>query len=102
MAHPNPDWKKGMKKVEKSGRKKGTVNKLTIDVQQTAFEIFEKLGGIEGACKYFESSKQAKGQFYNIFYKMLPSNIAMKHSGSIRATLSMIDLKKSIEDYDEN
>jgi len=26
----------------------------------------------------------------------------MKHSGSIKASLSMIDLKKSIEDYDGN
>ena len=70
-------FKEGHPKLPNSGRKMGGKNKLTIDVQQTAFEIFEKLGGIEGACKYFESSKQTKGQFYNIFYKMLPSNIAV-------------------------
>lgn len=70
-------FKPGDQKPPNSGREKGVKNKLTIDVQQTAFEIFDKLGGIEGACEYFESSKQTRGQFYNIFYKMLPSNVTV-------------------------
>jgi len=57
----NPNWKNGHSKI--GGRKKGAKNKLTIDVQQTAFEIFEKLGGVEGAFEYFESRKQTRGQF---------------------------------------
>ena len=70
-------FKSGNQKPSNSGRKKGAKNKLTIDVQQTAFEIFKNLGGMKGAVEYFKSSKQTKGQFYNIFYKMLPSNIAV-------------------------
>ena len=91
---PTIKFKKGDPKPPNSGRKKGVKNKLTIDVQQTAFEIFEKLGGIEGACKYFESSKQAKGQFYNIFYKMLPSNVDVKHGGEIEHTVFMMPRPK--------
>jgi len=60
------------------GRKKGSKNKFTVDVQQTAFEIFEALGGVKGATEYFEKNSQTKGQFYNIFYKMLPSSITGK------------------------
>ena len=73
-------FKKGESRPKNAGRKKGTKNKLTIDVQQTAFKIFEKLGGITGAVKYFNSNRQTRGQFYNIFYKMLPSNMDIEHS----------------------
>ena len=66
-------FKKGHPK--KGGRKKGIKNKFTVDVQQTAFEIFKNLGGIKGATEYFKSNKQTKGQFYNIFYKMLPTSL---------------------------
>ena len=60
---------------KKGGRKKGTKNKFTVDVQQTAFEIFKNLGGIKGATEYFKSNRQTTGQFYTIFYKMLPSRL---------------------------
>jgi len=73
-------FNKGDPKPKNSGRKKGSKNKLTIDVQQTAFEIFNKLGGIEGAASYFNTNRQTKGQFYNIFYKQLPSNMDIEHS----------------------
>jgi hypothetical protein len=66
-------FKEGHEKV--GGRKKGSKNKLSIDVQQTAFEIFEALGGVKEATEYFKKNIQTKGQFYNIFYKMLPSSI---------------------------
>ena len=67
---------KGQFKKGNLGKPKGAKNKLTIDVQQTAFEIFEKLGDVEGAVEYFESNKQTKGQFYHLFFnKMLPTNI---------------------------
>ena len=68
-------FKKGDEKPLNSGRKKGVKNKLTIDVQQTAFDIFKNLGGVKGATEYFESNKQTRGQFYNIFYKMLPTSL---------------------------
>lgn len=70
------------------GRKKGVKNKLTIDVQQVAFNIFKNLGGIKAATDFFEASKQAKAQFYNIFFKMLPTNI--EHSGSEKRPLRII------------
>lgn len=73
MKMSDTKFKEGHEKV--GGRKKGVKNKLSIDVQQAAFEIFEGLGGVEAAKKYFETNNQTKGQFYNIFYKMLPSSI---------------------------
>ena len=73
-------FKKGEPRPINAGRKKGSKNKLTIDVQLTAFEIFESLGGVEGAATYFNTNRQTKGQFYNIFYKMLPSSMDIEHS----------------------
>ncbi len=69
----NTKYKKGKEKT--GGRKKGTKNKFSVDVQQTAFDIFKNLGGVKGATEYFMKNNQTKGQFYNIFYKMLPSSI---------------------------
>lgn len=68
-------FKKGKEKT--GGRKKGVKNRLTIDVQQEAFKIFKALGGTEKATEYFDSSKQAKAQFYNLFFRMLPSDVKM-------------------------
>ena len=73
-------FKKGEPRPINAGRKKGSKNKLTIDVQHTAFEIFESLGGVKGAAAYFNTNRQTKGQFYNIFYKMLPSSMDIEHS----------------------
>jgi len=81
-------FKEGHKK--KGGRKKGVKNKFTIDVRQTAFDIFKNLGGVKGATEYFESNKQTRGQFYNIFYKMLPTNVDADISGDIGITIKKI------------
>jgi len=80
---PTPKFEKGRKKT--GGRKPGVQNKLSIDVQKTAFEIFNALGGVGGATEYFKKNSQTKGQFYNIFYKMLPTNVVA--SGEILAKL---------------
>lgn len=80
---------KGQFKKGNLGKPKGTKNKLTIDVQQTAFEIFEKLGDVEGAVEYFKSNKQTRGQFYHLFFnKMLPSNMNVEGNLSISYQLS--------------
>lgn len=61
--------------VKTGGRKKGTPNKLTIDVKQVAFDVFEELGGMKGATIFFKKNNVTKAQFYNLFFKMLPSNL---------------------------
>ena len=101
-------FNKGDPKPKNSGRKKGSKNKLTIDVQQTAFEIFNKLGGIEGAASYFNTNRQTKGQFYNIFYKQLPSSMDIEHSTieaddrEFQVTIVHVNDKKGEEEKKKN
>ncbi len=73
VAKSGGKFQKGQVKI--GGRKKGTPNKLTVDVKQVAFDIFKELGGMNGAAEFFKKNSVTKAQFYNLFFKMLPSNL---------------------------
>lgn len=78
MAHPNPNWKKGMKKVAKSGRKKGTPNKFTT-LKQAFLDAFqdERIGGKEGLTEVFSQNDMRKIEFFKLISKMLPTNVGI-------------------------
>lgn len=38
-------------------------------------DVFDKTGGIEGFVKWVEDSKRNRGLFYQMFARMLPTNV---------------------------
>ena len=90
MANPkgNPNWKKGQPKT--SGRKKGSPNKIPKNIKENFEAVFEKLGGVEGFFAWAAKSTQTKGSFYQMYAKMLPSNVGIDHSGEIKVPLKLI------------
>lgn len=97
-------FKKGNPKPKNSGRKKGTPNKLTSDIKDMVFNALndQRVGGEEEFIRWIIKSNRNREIFYSWLMRMLPSNVSMEHSGSIKTELSMMDLKESIKDYDEN
>lgn len=91
MPGANPNWKKGMDKVEKSGRKKGTQNKFTT-LKQAYLDAFnsEELGGAQGLVDAFKPSNMTKRDFFKLISKMLPTNVGTEVSGEISITLKKI------------
>ena len=76
MAHPNPDWKKGMKKVKKSGRKKGTPNKFT-SLKQSFLDAFQDkdIGGTQGLIEVYKKNDMRKMEFFKLLTKLFPTSI---------------------------
>lgn len=79
MPGANPNWKKGMDKVENSGRKKGALNKFTQlkDAFMDAFLDKDGFGGTKGLKNWIKASPRNKALFAQMVTKMLPSNITL-------------------------
>lgn len=76
-------FKKGHQKISNSGRKPGSVNKLTQTVKQ-AFEIaFEQMQG-EKNTNLLEWGKKNPTDFYKIASKLIPSEMNAKLSGGVK------------------
>jgi len=67
MAHP-----KGKPKIEGSGRKKGTLNKITCNMRDSMYEAFDKAGGVEYLVDLAESDPKT---FAGLIGKLIPSEI---------------------------
>ena len=87
-----------------NGRPKGSENKLTKSIKEMVFNALndERVGGEEGFIEWIIASKGNRAAFYTWLMKMLPTNVGIEHSGHIKASLSIKDLKKSIEEYKES
>jgi len=85
---PDPKFKRGHPK--KGGRKKGTPNKVSKNIKENFEAVFEKLGGVKGFCEWAKSNKQTKERFYQMYSKMLPSNVDAELSGDIGITIKKI------------
>jgi len=68
---------------KKGGRKKGSPNKVQKNIKDNFEAVFEKLGGINGFHKWANKNANTQGAFYQMYSKMLPSNVDMKHSGQL-------------------
>jgi hypothetical protein len=64
------------------GRKKGTPNKLSATVKENVIAVFDELGGKEHMKRW---AAENPNQFYNIYAKLLPTEIEadVEHGGSI-------------------
>lgn len=65
-------FKKGEKRPEAAGRKKGSINKTTASVKAALEEAFEGVGGIDALIRFGESNPAA---FYALWGKLIPSEI---------------------------
>jgi hypothetical protein len=63
------------KKGSAPGRPKGTKNKLTMSAKASVEDIFNKLGGVQGAYDHF-SKPQNRSDFYTkVWIKILPKDV---------------------------
>lgn len=64
------------------GRAKGTPNKLSSTVKENVIAVFNRLEGTAGMAKWAKENPTA---FYQIYSKLLPTEVEQKteHSGTI-------------------
>jgi len=79
------------------GRPKGSKNKFT-ELKEAFLEAFEELGGVDGLVKWAKKNNKCQGEFYKMIAKMLPSNVGIEGNIKHEHRLSMVDLKKSMEE----
>lgn len=65
-------FKPGDPKPPNSGRKPGSVNKLTADVKAALHEAFEELGGVPSLVQW---GRRDPGAFYSLWVKTLPKDV---------------------------
>lgn len=73
----NPYAEKGKKGIKKGnpGRPKGAKGKVTKNIKENFEAVFEKLGGIDGFFEWAKTNNNTKATFYQMYSKMLPSNV---------------------------
>lgn len=90
-------YQKGHKK--KGGRAKGTRNKVTVDLREAWFWVFEALGGKEGWLGFVQKCAVNQAQFYKTGEKMLPANVEV---GGADGAPIRVRLEKVITTIDPN
>jgi len=81
-------FKKGQKKT--GGRKKGGQNKISKNIKENFDAVFDKLGGIEGFHEWAKKNAHTQAAFYQMYSKMLPSNVDVDFGGEVKAKLEII------------
>jgi len=95
----NGDFKKGFSGNPK-GKPKGAKNKITKSSKETMEETIQKAGSADRLLKFMNKSNGNEALVWGWYFSMLPKNAEMAHSGSIRADMSIKDLKESIKNYE--
>ena len=72
------------------GRPKGVPNKSTIAVKQALIDAFDRIGGV---AKLVEYGKAEPGEFYKLWVKVLPLEIAGADGGAL--TVQILTLASS-------
>lgn len=62
------------------GRAAGTPNKMSATVKENVIAVFNRLEGTAGMAKWAKENPTA---FYQIYSKLLPSEVENKHSGAV-------------------
>jgi len=70
----NGDFKKGSSGNPK-GRPRGAKDKISRNIKDNFDAVFEKLGGVDGFFNWANKNTQTKTTFYQIYSKMLPTNL---------------------------
>lgn len=81
-------FKRGKPKT--GGRKKGTPNKIQKNIKENFEAVFEKLGGIKGFHDWAKKNTHTQGAFYQMYSKMLPSNMDVDLSGDLKVKIERI------------
>jgi hypothetical protein len=68
-------FKKGTPKPLKSGRKKGTPNRITRTAKEAYAFAFDELGGAERLRDWAESTPENLREFYRIHSKLIPIDV---------------------------
>lgn len=76
----NPNFKKGFSGNPK-GRPKGAKDKINKNIKENFEAVFEKLGGINGFLEWANKNTSTQSAFYQMYSKMLPSNVGVELSG---------------------
>lgn len=84
----NTKFQKGKQKT--GGRKKGVPNKIQKNIKDNFEAVFEKLGGVKGFYDWAKKNSNTQGAFYQMYSKMLPSNIDVDHSGEVKVKLERV------------
>lgn len=69
---------KGTPKPENSGRKKGSVNKVTACSRAAMMEAFDKLGGVDALYGW---AKENTTDFYKLWGKTIPTDTKITGGG---------------------
>ncbi len=75
-------FKKGETRPENSGRKEGSVNKLTKTVKERVLEVFNELQS-DSEANLLSWAKTEPTEFYKIAAKLIPSDINAKIEGKV-------------------
>lgn len=69
------------------GRPKGAKDRISKNIKDNFEAVFKKLGGIDGFYDWAKKNLRTQGTFYQMYSKMLPSNIGVEHSGNVHITV---------------
>ena len=78
-------FKKGIKKVSGSGRKKGSQNKLTTTVKDCVLSVFNQLQS-DPRHNLLQFAKGNPKDFYQIASRLIPAEMTTKVDGDIKIT----------------
>ena len=76
------------------GRPKGAKDKITRTAKANIEKVIEALGGWEGILEFAEKNQRNKALLYGWYFKMLPSNVGVEHSGKIDHAVFMMPRPK--------
>jgi len=82
------------------GRPKGAKDKIARTAKENIEKVVNELGGYEGILTWAEKNYRNQGLLYSWYFKMLPSNVGIEGSIKHEHRISITDLKKSINNYD--
>jgi len=85
----NPYAEKGKKGVKKGnpGRPKGAKDKIARTAKENIEKVVKELGGYDGMLKWANKNSHNQGLLYGWYFKMLPTNVDVEHSGKIDGKL---------------
>ena len=72
------------------GRKSGSKNQITT-LKQAFFDVFDKLGGVQGLHEWADKSDENTECFYKMMSKMLPREVAL--SGTMEKDIKEIKVE---------
>ncbi len=83
-----------------NGRPKGAKDKLSKNIKDNFEAVFDKLGGVDGFYDWAKKNAHTQAAFYQMFSKMLPSNVDVEHSGKVDLAVFKMPRPKKKENAD--